>query len=185
MSKPLGIFSLLIVLLMSALACQPSGSSSGKLDPETEKLQREVDSLRRVKEALQDELDDTKGDDDVPLPKAPEPETPSNAADGPLDGLTVLSAKKQFDANFNPVLRVTLRNYASKKIALATLAVDFSFNSDELSPNCHFEKKLTLNLAPDGNQTLTLAIPSGYDKNCADKAWVVVKEVLYSDGSKE
>lgn len=185
MSKPLGIFSLLIVLLMSALACQPSGSSSGKLDPETEKLQREVDSLRRVKEALQDELDDTKGEGDTPLPKKTEPETPSNAADGPLDGLTVLSAKKQFDANFNPVLRVTLRNYASKKIASATLAVDFSFNSDELSPNCHFEKKLTLNLAPDANQTLTLAIPSGYDKNCADKAWVVVKEVLYSDGSKE
>lgn len=99
MSKPLGIFSLLIVLLMSAWACQPSGSGSGKLDPETEKLQREVDSLRRVKEALQDELADTKGED-TPLPKAPEPETSSNAADGPLDGLTVLSAKN----NLTPIL---------------------------------------------------------------------------------
>lgn len=185
MLKPLGIFSFLLVLLMSAWACQPSGNGSGKLDPETEKLQREVDSLRRVKEALQDELNTVKEEEEVPLPKVKDPETPTNTADGPLDGLTVISAKKQFDSNFNPILRITLRNYATKSIASATLAIDFSFNSDELSPNCHFDKKLTLNLAPDANQTLNLAIPAGYDKNCADKAWVVVKEVLYSDGSKE
>ena len=33
--------------------------------------------------------------------------------------------------------------------------------------------------------TINLPIPAGYDKTCADKAWVVVKSVVYSDGTKE
>ncbi len=174
--------SFLTVLLMSTFSCQPNGNNTKVLDPETEKLQREVDSLRRIKEALKDELNDVKEEDG---PQINTPEVPSNAADGPLDGLTVLSAKKQFDANFNPILRITFRNYATKSISSADIAVDFSFNSNELSPNCHFEKKITLNLAPDANQTITLPIPAEYGKNCADKAWVVVKEVVFSDGSKK
>lgn len=174
--------SFLTILLMSSFSCQPTGNNTSTLDPETEKLQREVDSLRRVKEALKNELEDTKEETE---PRTTPPDVPTNAADGPLDGLTVLSAKKQFDANFNPILRITFRNYATKSISSADIAIDFSFNSDELSPNCHFEKKIALNLAPDANQTLTLPIPAGYDKNCADKAWVVVKEVTFSDGSKK
>lgn len=174
--------SLLTVLLMSAISCQPNGNNTSVLDPETEKLQREVDSLRRVKEALKDELNNVKEEDG---PQINTPEVPSNAADGPLDGLTVLSAKKQFDANFNPILRITFRNYDTKSISSATIAIDFSFNSDELSPNCHFEKKISLSLAPDANQTIALPIPAEYGKNCADKAWVVVKEVFFSDGSKK
>lgn len=171
--------SLLTILLIGSFSCQPTSKGS---DPETEKLQREVDSLRRVKEALKDELEEVKEEDGLPTNK---PEVASNAADGPLDGLTVLSAKKQFDANFNPILRITFRNYATKSISAADIAVDFSFNSDELSPNCQFEKKISLSLAPDANQTINLPIPADYGKNCADKAWVVVKEVTFSDGSKK
>jgi hypothetical protein len=179
MYKPLMIPSFLAILLMSTFSCQPTGNGT---DPETEKLQREVDSLRQVKEALKDELNEVKEED---APRKNTPEAPSNAADGPLDGLTVLSAKKQFDANFNPILRITFRNYATKSISAADIAVDFSFNSDELSPNCHFDKKISLSLAPDANQTVNLPIPAEYGKNCADKAWVVVKEVVFSDGSKK
>ncbi len=171
--------SLFTILLIGSFSCQPTGNGT---DPETEKLQREVDSLRQIKEALKDELEEVKEEDG---PRTNTPKVPTNAADGPLDGLTVLSAKKQFDANFNPILRITFRNYATKSISAADIAVDFSFNSDELSPNCHFEKKISLSLAPDANQTLNLPIPAGYDKNCADKAWVVVKEVTFSDGSKK
>lgn len=174
--------SFLTVLLMSTFSCQPNGNNTSTLDPETEKLQREVDSLRRIKEALKDELEDVKEEEE---PRVNPPKVPNNAADGPLDGLTVLSAKKEFDANFNPILRVALRNYDSKSISSATIAVDFSFNSDELSPNCHFEKKVSLSVAPNANQTITLPIPAEYGKNCADKAWVVVKEVIFSDGSKK
>lgn len=180
MSKPLDLFFLLLLIWLFTPACQPGGS---KLDPETARLQREVDSLRLVKEALQNELNSNK--EEPALPNPDPNETSSNAADGPLNKLTVIAAKKQFDTNFNPALRVHLRNYATKTVASAVLAVDFSFNSDELSPNCHFEKKITLNLPADANQFITLAIPEGYGKNCADKAWVIIKEILYTDGSKE
>lgn len=185
MLKSMGLLFGLVLLMIGTFSCQPASNGSKRInDPETEKLQREVDSLRRVKEALQDELNTVNGVDE-PNPEPPVPVNPSNAADGPLDGLSVLSAKKQFNADFKPILRVTFRNYAEKRVVEATIAVDFSFNSNELSPNCHFEKKIKVNLAPDANQTLNIDIPEGYDKNCADKAWVVVREVVFSDGSKK
>jgi hypothetical protein len=184
MLKPHHLGLYLCAVLLGMQACQ-LGDKSPKLDPETEKLQREVDSLRQIKEALQDELSTVK-ETERPLPKENKPIPKSNnAADEPQSGLSVVSAKKQFDPNFNPILRIIFRNDTGKSIASASIGVDFSYNSNELAENCHFDQRIALKLAPGASQTLNIPIPAGYDRNCADKAWVVVKAVTFSDGSIE
>jgi hypothetical protein len=174
-------FLLYALLLLGSFSCQLG--TKNPIDPETEKLQREVDSLRHIKESLQDELQTTKDEDETPTVNPPI--TPTNTDDSEGISLKVVSAKKNFDANFNPELRITFRNTAAKKVVSAIIAVDFSFNSTEISPNCHFEKTLPLNLASETTQTLNIPIPDAYGKNCADKAWVVVKKITYADGTKE
>lgn len=169
------------LLLLGSFSCQLG--TKNPIDPETEKLQREVDSLRQVKEALQDELQTTKDEEETPAVNPPI--TPTNTADSEGIPLKVVAAKKIFDANFNPELRITFRNTAAKKVVSTIIAVDFSFNSTEISPNCHFEKTLPLNLTSKTTQTVNIPIPAAYGKNCADKAWVVVKEITYADGTKE
>ncbi|AEE50104.1 hypothetical protein [Haliscomenobacter hydrossis] len=182
MLKSICTIALLYTLLLSGIFSCEFGSKKPDIDAETEKLQREVDSLRQVKEALQDELHTVKGDEESGVET---PRTPSNTADSEGIPLKVVSAKKQFDANFNPILRITLRNTAPKSVVSANLAIDFSFNSSEISPNCHFEKTLPLKMPAETTYTVNMPIPAGYDKTCADKAWVVVKSVVYSDGTKE
>ncbi|HOY17995.1 MAG TPA: hypothetical protein PLC89_11890 [Haliscomenobacter sp.] len=182
MLKSIYTIALFYTLLLSGVFSCEFGSKKPQLDPETEKLQREVDSLRRVKEALQDELHTVKEDEESGVET---PRTPTHTADSDGISLKVVSAKKQFDANFNPILKITLRNDAAKSVVSANLAIDFSFNSTEISPNCHFEKTLPLKMSAETTYTVNLPIPAGYDKTCADKAWVVVKSVVYSDGTKE
>jgi hypothetical protein len=176
------LWTLIVALLFSFFACETGSTRPGapQRDSETERLQREVDSLRRIKEDLQNQLN---GLEDLPSETDPDPgplpAEPGFKDEDPGGPIQVLSAKKQINSDFKPVLVLNLKNRSDQPIRSISLAVDFSYNSTKLSENCHFEKTISLSIAPGASKTTTLSIPESYDKTCADKAWVVVKEVAY------
>jgi hypothetical protein len=176
--KALGLFFVLSILIF---ACNPSSNQregAPERDLETERLQREVDSLKRIKAELQEQLQENRSEATPPMEPSEEPilNEPDDPASGPIG---VISAKKVISSDFKPILQLDLQNNSDKTVRSVELGVDFSYNSNKISENCHFEKTINVSIAPGASKRYTLPIPGEYDKTCADKAWVVVKNVGY------
>jgi hypothetical protein len=176
--KALGLSFILSILIF---ACNPGPNQregAPERDLETERLQREVDSLKRIKAALQEQLQENRGEATLPVEPSEEPKL--NEPDDPSSGpIGVISAKKVISSDFKPILQLDLQNNSDKTVRMVEFGVDFSYNSSKISENCHFEKTISVSIAPGASKRYTIPIPGEYDKTCADKAWVVVKGVEY------
>lgn len=160
-------WSLLGLLLLNQCTQPAAKAPLDETRAQREAVEREVAELRRQNEELEKKI--------APPPVPPAPEGP----------VQLLRAKKQFDADFKPVLLVSLRNVGSKSIQQIELTFDFSYNLLAPEPNCGFSHVLKQSLKAGTTLTTTIAIPASYDKKCSDRAQVKLRRVLYTNGEQQ
>jgi hypothetical protein len=162
-------FFLLLLLSCNQLPT-PNNQKIDTTTADQEELLKKVEDLRRENEELERKL---KKNDPVEQIDVPE-------ADNSI--LKILKASKKFDADFKPIVQISLQNTDNQTITIVLLTVDFSFASSEKSSNCSFQKSVRTKIPPGAIKSLTLEIPSGYDKKCSDHAKVSIQAITFVDG---